>query len=116
MLLQDILELTISRATLDVLQLLNDELQATVADEKSLISKRHIAHAPYTFTNDLGVPLRLNLKGTPFLCQGSTCTMELESGQSVDLALQNSQDLTKHTSVLREQEGWEERILKFEVS
>ncbi|CAG7785731.1 unnamed protein product [Allacma fusca] len=112
----DVLEMTVSKQALDVLSILNEEFQAA---SKSLISERDNITSPYIIVNNLGTHLQLDLKDSPFVCYRQGVSYEeaiLNHGTSVNLGFVESFDMTKHySSVLREQEGREERLLKISV-
>lgn len=108
--------MTVSKAALDIINVLTEEFNAAA---KSLVSERDVITAPYIICNDLGTPIRLDLRNSPFVCYRKGVSYEeaiLNNGTSVNLGLVESFDMTKHyTSVLREQEGREERLLKLHV-
>jgi vacuolar protein sorting-associated protein 13A/C len=116
----DILELTVTRTALDVIDILRDDFQAAT---KKLVSQKAVSTAAYSIVNDTGVDVKLYLKengiATSFVLLKDGIEYEeclLKAGTSINLNLIESSDMTRHhASVLREQEGKEERILSVEI-
>ena len=111
------MELTVTKTALDVLTLLHQDFQEAV---KSLVSQKEVSTAAYTVVNDCGVDIKLNFLASAFALVRKGVSYEealLRHGTSLDLGLVETYDLTKHhTSILKEQQGREERLLKVSVS
>jgi hypothetical protein len=116
LLLQDILELTVTKTALDVMSILSEDFQEAV---KSLVSQKDVSTSAYTIVNDCGVDIKLNFLGSAFALVRKGVSYEealLRHGTTLNLGLVEAYDLTKHhTSILKEQEGREERLLNVSV-
>jgi len=114
---QDILELTMTKTALEVVNMLTADFNEAV---KSLVSQKEVMTSPYAVTNDLGVDIKLDFRGSPFTLFRKGQVYEealLKPGTSLNLTLAETFDMTtRHTSILKEQEGREERLLRVIVS
>jgi vacuolar protein sorting-associated protein 13A/C len=116
----DILELTVTRTFLEVVDILRDDFQAAT---KKLVSQKAVSTVVYSVVNDTGVDVKLYLKedgiAASFVLLKNRKEYEeclLKAGKSIILNLIESSDWTRHhASALREQEGKEERILSVEI-
>ena len=99
------------------MNILTSDFQEAV---KSLVSQKEISISPYTIVNDLGTDVKVTLRGSTFALIRKGVTYEealLKHGTSLNLGLADAYDMTKHhTSILKEQEGREERLLGIAVS
>jgi len=107
----------VTKTAIDVLTLLSEDFQEAV---KSLVSQKEVSTSAYTVVNDSGLDIKLHFLESAFALVRKGVSYEealLRHGTTLSLGLVESYDLTKHhTSILKEQEGREERLLNMTVS
>lgn len=110
------MEVTITKTGLEMTNMLVADFQEAV---KALVSQKEVITSPYTVTNDLGVDVRLDFHGGHFMLMRKGQLYDeaiIKPGTTMNLNLTKTFDMTKrNTSILKEQEGKQERLLRVAV-